>query len=445
MAADARGPRSSEEERARVVAAFSQTYSVRGPLPWGGHVSFYLAEEAGRQVVLAILPVDAHAAPSFTRAFALAAGALEDIDSPHLLAATDSGVLSGMPYVEYERARGRLLSDMLAEGPLPSLDVIQIAAQVLEALAKGHELDLFHGDLDPSQVLVQDGEEGPEVKVIGVGLSQLVQAGGGGPLGSSPWADDYAAPEVYRGQASFKSDIYAVGALLHHMVTGHPPSGYESSEGFADIPDLPAVIRRAMARNPAERFESALTMAASLDWLEVLSSQMSPHTQDIPLWMENSMVGSIPVPQINVPQLASIPPALAGGSMRPPSTLPGRPPSRPPSRPPPAMDDEVIELDVDLIDAEALVDGSGRRISSRPPPAMGSGYPLQQPLLSSPPTSTRPARDSNTLMLAAIALLLIILSMLGMALYRLNKRRVAPQVGSPPAATAPATPVGSPP
>ena len=101
------------------------------------------------------------------------------------------------------------------------------------------------------------------------------------------------------------------------MVIGAPPVGWEADEGFDDVPGLPDVIRRAMARHPQNRYADAAAMRAALDWLEVESAKQNPRTQDIPPWMETSNIGSIPVPSLNSP----LPPALATSSHPPGKVL----------------------------------------------------------------------------------------------------------------------------
>jgi hypothetical protein len=71
--------------------------------------------------------------------------------------------------------------------------------------------------------------------------------------------------------------------------------GWETDEGFDDVPGLPDVIKRAMARRPHSRYPDAASMRAALEWIEVESAKQSPHTQDIAPWMETSNIGSIPV------------------------------------------------------------------------------------------------------------------------------------------------------
>jgi hypothetical protein len=86
--------------------------------------------------------------------------------------------------------------------------------------------------------------------------------------------------------------------------------GWETDEGFGDVPGLPDVIRRAMAKRPAERYSTAASMRAALDWVEVESAKRNPQTQDIAPWMETSHIGSIPVAALN----SSAPPAHASSS-----------------------------------------------------------------------------------------------------------------------------------
>ena len=88
---------------------------------------------------------------------------------------------------------------------------------------------------------------------------------------------------------------------------------WETDEAFHDLPGLPEVIRRAMAKHPIQRYPDAASMRTALEWIEVESAKQTPHTQDIAPWMETSHIGSIPVSTLNT----SRPPAYVTSSHPP--------------------------------------------------------------------------------------------------------------------------------
>ncbi len=293
---------------------FAGRYEVDGPLPWGGLVSYFRGSSENTPVILCVLPMDVSGSTRAEAAFAHLAHGLGMIRSAAIPRVLDAGVIDGVPYLAFRDTRGTLLADLLRDRSLSSMAVLRLAGDVLDALDAAHGRGLVHGDLTPQNILVARTKEGKLcARVIGMGAVPLLRANPGASAhtshtGSGKHAVAYMAPELVGG-ATFEplSDVYAVGALLHHMVTGSPPVGWETGEGFDDLPGLPDVIRRAMQRQPHERYSSASAMRAALEWIEVESAKANPQTQDIAPWMESSRIGSIPVPSL----ASSLPPAHA--------------------------------------------------------------------------------------------------------------------------------------
>ncbi len=176
---------------------------------------------------------------------------------------------------------------------------------------------MVHGDLTPENIVVTRDRQGRlGATVVGMGILPLLRmnpeaSAHAAHTGSGKHAVSYMAPELFGGGVFEPSaDIYAVGALLHHMVTGAPPIGWETGEGFDDVPALPDVIGRAMAKHPSHRYPNPASMSTALDWLEVESANRNPRTQDIAPWMETSRVGSVPVAALN----STSPPAHVSSS-----------------------------------------------------------------------------------------------------------------------------------
>jgi serine/threonine protein kinase len=229
----------------------------------------------------------------------------------------DAGVIDGVPYLAFQDTRGTLLSDILGDRPLSSLAVLRLATDVLDALDAGHAQGLVHGDLTPQNIVVTRERNGRlGARVIGIGTVPLIRANPeasahAAHTGSGKHAVAYMAPELFGGGTfDAGADLYSVGSLLHHMVLGSPPVGWETDEGFDDVPGLPDVIRRAMASRPHDRYPDAASMRTALEWIEVQSAKQSPHTQDIAPWMETSHIGSIPVASL----ASSLPPAHVSSS-----------------------------------------------------------------------------------------------------------------------------------
>ncbi len=290
---------------------FAGRYAIDGRLPWGGLASYYRANVEGSAVVLCVLPMDVRrskrAAQSFAR-LAQSLGALRCSTVPRVL---DAAIAEGVPYFALEDTRGIVLTSAIEAQPLGSQAVLRIASNVLDGLAAAHAKGLVHADLTPQNViLTRRGGEELGSRLLGLGIGPLLRAhpeasSSNRNTGSGQHSVAYMPPELF-GHRSFhhQADLYSVGVLLHHMVTGAPPTVWDSSPDFSDIPSLPDVIRKAMAKQPADRYGDARAMRAALEWLEIESAKRNPSTQDIAPWMESLRVGSIPVPSV----ASSIPP-----------------------------------------------------------------------------------------------------------------------------------------
>lgn len=302
---------------------FAGRYAVDGQLPWGGLVPYYRASTEDTPLIICVFPMDVSRSRFAEVAFSHLTQSLGRIQCRSIPRVLDAGAIDGVPYVAFQDTRGALLSDMLRDRSLPSVGVLRIATAVLEAVEAAHTQRVVHGDLTPENILItreRDGALG--ARVIGTGVVPLLRAcpeasAHATHTGSGKHAVAYMAPELI-GTGAFppSADIYSVGALLHHMVLGSPPIGWETDEGFEDIPGLPDVIRRAMAKRPEHRYPDATSMLAALGWLEVESAKRNPQTQDIAPWMESSRIGSIPVPTL----ASSVPPAH-GSSNHPAGTV----------------------------------------------------------------------------------------------------------------------------
>jgi len=296
---------------------FAGRYAVDGALPWGGLASYYRASSEGTPLILSVLPMDVSRSARAEAAFSHLAYGLGAIRSRTVPPVLDAGVIDGVPYLAFQDTRGTLLADILRDRPLSSLTMLRLASDVLDALDQGHAQGLVHGDLTPQNIIVTRERNGRlSARVIGIGTLPLLRANPeasahAAHTGSGKHAVAYMAPELFGGgNFQHSADLYSVGALLHHMVIGSPPVGWETDEGFDDVPGLPDVIRCAMARRPQNRYPDAASMRAALEWIEVESAKQNPQTQDIAPWMETSHVGSIPVASL----ASTLPPTHISGS-----------------------------------------------------------------------------------------------------------------------------------
>jgi serine/threonine-protein kinase len=154
--------------------------------------------------------------------------------------------------------------------PLPAGEAVVIARQICDALAYAHARGVVHRDIKPENVLMSDDGR---AKLSDFGIARLLEPkAGDGPLTRPSLVlgtPGYMAPEARAGAApSPRMDVYAVGALLAHMITGRHPDGagaLASSTAPAVPPALQPLIARAMAIDPAQRTESATALGRELD------------------------------------------------------------------------------------------------------------------------------------------------------------------------------------
>ncbi|MDF1563965.1 MAG: serine/threonine-protein kinase [Deltaproteobacteria bacterium] len=196
----------------------------------------------------------------------------------------------GALYLVMEFIRGRPLSDILREaGRLPELRVASIGAQVLRSLAEAHEAEIIHRDIKPANVMLVDLRDRKDfVKVLDFGIAKLTARAkgdtGAGEIVGTPY---YLSPEQARGDPlDGRSDLYSLGAMLFEMLTGQVPFTAETPLGVMTahitrpVPkireheggqgvsaEMAAILEKAMAKRPADRFTDADEMRAALEAL----------------------------------------------------------------------------------------------------------------------------------------------------------------------------------
>jgi eukaryotic-like serine/threonine-protein kinase len=226
---------------------------------------------------------------------------------PNIVTIYFVGKEAGNPFLAMELVNGKPLNGKIKDGPLPFTSIISIATQIADALKFSYELDLIHGDIKPSNILIQhDGL----AKLSDFGMARNVSHDTNEAIGGTL---NYLAPEILKGsKPSLQSDIYALGVTLYEMTFGHLPvsltgsqiaewvSVHESSSlTFPDPwPDrLPEAWRdiliKMLAQDPAARYSSydkligELTrikpqskviartfprlVAAGVDWISILA------------------------------------------------------------------------------------------------------------------------------------------------------------------------------
>ncbi len=185
-------------------------------------------------------------------------------------------------YMVMEYVEGRSLRALLGKHPLPTEQALDLARQICAALAYLHAEGVLHRDIKPENVLVTP--EG-KVKLLDFGIAVFASARRltWGALSTAMGTPDYMAPEQIRGRRGDpRTDVYAVGTMLYEMLTAHLP--YESPNPRALLraktddeprppswyvpgfdPSLEAILLRAIARNPRDRYPTAAELLRDLE------------------------------------------------------------------------------------------------------------------------------------------------------------------------------------
>ena len=265
-------------------------FRVLDRLGAGGMGEVYLAEDPrlGRRVALKS-PSESWLQNAEARSRLLReARAAARLTHPRIAAVHDILEADGRPFIVMEFVEGETLSSNLRRGPLPAERAVALACDLADALAAAHAAGIVHRDLKPGNIiLTPDGH----LKVLDFGLAKAAPVGAAdaepASMPTSPGqllgTPGYVAPEQVLGRpADARSDLYSAGAVLYEMLTGHAPFRQADAMGRAlasvlePVPvaheanplvpaQLSAIVRRAMARKPEDRYQSAAELRADLE------------------------------------------------------------------------------------------------------------------------------------------------------------------------------------
>ncbi len=269
-------------------------YEVISPLGAGGMGEVYRARDTrlDRDVAIKVLP-PAFAADADRRArFEREAKAIAALSHPNILAIHDTGTHDGQMFVVTELLEGQTLGATLRAGALPTRKAIDIGVQIARGLAAAHDKGIVHRDLKPENVfLLHDGQ----VRILDFGVAKLVRPSGadeptaadaGTGLGLVVGTIGYMAPEQVRGEPiDHRADIFALGVVVHEMLSGTPPFARDTTPEILtailkdDAPALPSsvtpvverVVRRCLEKRREERFHSAHDLGLAFDLLSTMT------------------------------------------------------------------------------------------------------------------------------------------------------------------------------
>jgi len=256
-------------------------WQVEALIGEGGMGRVYRARSSdGQEVALKLVKSDLAHDSVFRRRFEREASIAQRLDHPHVVPVLDSGEHDGTPYLAQRLIGGGSLDDRLErEGALDLDFALRVCAEVASGLDALHANGLFHRDVKPANILL---DEAGTAYITDFGLAKDSQGSLLTRPGQTLGSLDYMAPEQIRGEEiSAASDVYALGCVMYECVTGKPP--FADRQGmralWAHLQDEPpdatagrpglspafaSELRRALAKEPAARPASASALAGAL-------------------------------------------------------------------------------------------------------------------------------------------------------------------------------------
>jgi eukaryotic-like serine/threonine-protein kinase len=299
-------------------------YRLVRPVAQGGMAQVWEANDdvLARAVAVKILHPHLAVDPSFLERFRREAVSAARLHSPHIVATYDAGTEQGpvggadsmvVPFIVMELIRGRTLRQLITEvGPLSPALAVGIARRVAEALGHAHASGVVHRDIKPGNILLCDETfvagpvrvtgGSPLVKVTDFGIARMTDVAGSDltNTGTLIGTAAYLSPEQVEGRSvDARSDLYALGVVLHEMLAGRPPFSAETELGTAlqhlhgqpprlrqlragVPPGLEAVVLKAMARDPESRYQTAADAATALRAIDLAPDDALPLVERFP-------------------------------------------------------------------------------------------------------------------------------------------------------------------
>lgn len=251
----------------------------------GGMGVVYRARQVqlDRIVAVKLLPLGAFNSREAIQRFRAEALAAAGLQHPGIVAIHDVGEHEGQPYYSMELVQGRTLADIVRDEPLPPRRAAAYLKTIAEAVHYAHQHGVLHRDLKPSNILIDEFDR-PRITDFGLAkrLTDAPEATVSGLVMGSPSFMPPEQAEGRPGSLSPATDVYALGAMLYHLLTRQPPFQAETLGGLLrriseevplpprrlrpDIPrDLETICLRCLEKEPRRRYPSALELASELD------------------------------------------------------------------------------------------------------------------------------------------------------------------------------------
>jgi eukaryotic-like serine/threonine-protein kinase len=259
-------------------------YEVEELVGSGGMSSVYRARDhiLERPVALKVLHEQYSSDPEYVERFRREARAIARVNHPNIVTVIDRGEFEGRQFMVFEHVPGENLKEVVQrEGALPVSQALALTHQVARGLVQAHDHGVVHRDVKPQNVLL---DETGTAKVTDFGIARSLDPGEGlTESGTLLGTSDYISPEqASGGRVDERSDQYSLGVLLYELLTGEVPYPADSFMAVAmrhlrdpvpsvrerrgDVPArVDAIVARAMAKRPEDRFPSTAAMMAAIE------------------------------------------------------------------------------------------------------------------------------------------------------------------------------------
>ena len=279
------------------VGARLGPYTIEGKLGAGGMGEVYKARDTrlNRTVAIKVLPPEIAGDPDRRLRFRREAEAVAALNHPHICVVHDVGQHDGVDYLVMEHLEGETLAQRIERASLPLDRALEYSIQIAAALDQAHRAGVIHRDLKPSNIVLTP----TGAKLLDFGLAkrrrvpEIASGGPSAPTMSAPLTREgtwlgtlqYMAPEQLQGkEADARSDLFALGAIVYEMIAGRKAFAAQNDASLigAILRDEPLpissvqplaprgldrLVRACLAKDPADRWQSAGDLARELGWI----------------------------------------------------------------------------------------------------------------------------------------------------------------------------------
>ncbi len=265
----------------RADVLLADRYRLERMLGRGGMAEVWAGtdEVLEREVAVKVLSARFTDDEQFRRRFRREAQQAAALNHPHIVKVYDTGTHGHLPFIVMELVRGRSLEQILARGKLTEERSLEICADVCAALDYAHQRGLIHRDIKPGNILLADDGT---VKVTDLGIARAIDSHTVSETAAVLGTAAYLSPEQAQGiEVDPRSDLYSLGVVLYELLTGRQPFRGDNAVGVAyqhvqEQPVAPrqldpsisapaeAIVAKAMAKNPSNRYGSAAEMRDDL-------------------------------------------------------------------------------------------------------------------------------------------------------------------------------------